>query len=124
MSYQWARATYTNSAPQQQLITVSAVPTSGALQIEYNGGSAVMNWDNDAAGLQVLLRLISGYGSVTVSGDWTNGFLVTLVGLPINSALGTFGTNTLSNGAAITPSIAVSTANFGTVSLRIKSNNV
>lgn len=77
----------------QQHIAYSSVPATGSYKLKYGlleTGSLAYN--ADAAAVQVALRLLSGLGSVTVSGDYTSGFTIVFTGvsgpatLLINSA--------------------------------------
>lgn len=65
-----------------QLITFSSVPTSGGFILTYDGDdTAVIAWDDVAADVQTALQAITPLAGVTVTGNYTNGFLVTFGGV-------------------------------------------
>lgn len=78
-AYNYLRAVWTPTGATLTIsITFSSVPDSGSFRLTMDGGSATMNWDNDAAGFQVLIRLISGCSNAVATGDFTNGFTITI----------------------------------------------
>lgn len=65
-----------------QTINFSAVPTSGSYVLNYGAApTAAIPYSDDAASLQTALRLVSGLGSVTVTGTVGAGFVVTFTGV-------------------------------------------
>ena len=65
-----------------QLITFSAAPTSGGFILSYDGDdSAVIAWDDVAADVQTALQALTGLTNVTVTGNYTDGFLVKFIGV-------------------------------------------
>tara|TARA_R110000868_G_scaffold202754_2_gene450523 strand:- start:202 stop:825 length:624 start_codon:yes stop_codon:yes gene_type:complete len=65
-----------------QLISFTGVPTTGSFTLTYGIlVSAAINFDDAAADVQTALRALTGLASVTVTGDFTNGFLVTFIGV-------------------------------------------
>lgn len=65
-----------------QLITFGELPTQGAFLLTYGvTDTAEINFDDNAAAVQVALRAITGLEDITVSGNFTDGFLVTFIGL-------------------------------------------
>lgn len=72
----------TITGTQIQNLTFSSVPTSGEWKLTYNGiDSANFNFDADASGVQSSIRLVTGLEAVTVSGDYTDGFVFTMYGI-------------------------------------------
>jgi hypothetical protein len=100
-----------------QKITFSAVPTTGSFRFDFGSGSASMNYDNDAAGFQVLLRLIDELATCTVTGNFTDGFYITMTGTTGDQALGTIGANSL--GVTVTVSEYVKGAGTGTATVTL-----
>lgn len=84
-----------------ELITFSAVPTSGAFTLVYDTQTtASLNWNATAGNVQSALQALTGLGSVTVAGNTTSGFTVTFTNvIPPAEVLGV-GTNTLLASAA------------------------
>lgn len=91
-----------------QTITFSSVPTSGTFQIVFDGQTTVsINFSGTANDVQNALRALSNLTDVTVTGDFTTGFVVTFTGVdglqPQNAMTTT--ANSLSDGGAITITI-------------------
>lgn len=64
-----------------QTITFSLTPDAGSFTVSYEGDeTAAIAHDDLAADVQVALRALSGLSEVTVSGDFTTGFVVTFTG--------------------------------------------
>ena len=64
-----------------QDINFSAVPTSGAFYLRFDGeDTTIINFDDIAVDVQTALNSLSNLSGVTVSGDFTNGFTVTFAG--------------------------------------------
>lgn len=80
-------------------ITFSATPDGGQFRININGGNATMTWDNDAAGFQVIIRLITGCANATVSGSFAAGFTITIPDATSAVSGATLSNNTLVIGA-------------------------
>lgn len=89
-----------------QQLTTPSVPTSGQVTLTYGGGTAVLAYDTDAASLQVLLRLVEGLSAVTVAGNFTAGFSITFTGVDGDASMITLSSNSLDDGAPVTPSMA------------------
>lgn len=67
-----------------QLISFSAVPTLGSFHLTYNGlDTSSFPFNETAANIQTALRLISGLAYITVTGNFTTGFLVTFIGVEV-----------------------------------------
>jgi hypothetical protein len=67
---------------ETQLISFSAVPTSGNFFVTYDGNdSALIAFDDTATEVQLALRDVAGLEGVTVSGNYTSGFTVTMSGI-------------------------------------------
>lgn len=98
---------------QVQLITFSAVPDAGAWKVQWNGvDSGSLAFDIDAATLQTALRLLTGLSTITVAGDTTVGFTITMTGaspnVTANLALLVITNNTLTNTlVAVTTTVAI-----------------
>lgn len=72
-------AAATADVTQVQLIAFSSVPDAGTWKVLWNGNlTASLAKDITAGALQTALQLVAGLGSVTVSGDFTAGFTVTM----------------------------------------------
>lgn len=62
-----------------QKITFSNVPTSGSFVLNWNGNaSAAILFSGAASDVQTALQAVTGLGSVTVTGTFTAGFVVTM----------------------------------------------
>jgi hypothetical protein len=82
---------------QQVTITFDLVPDGGAFKLTYNGNeSAAIAFSDNAAAVEVALQALAGLSTVTVAGDFTTGFIVTMVGITSPLAL-TATSNTLLN---------------------------
>jgi len=65
-----------------QLISFSVVPTLGGFYLTYNAiNTSVFPFNESAANIQIALRLIAGLSNITVTGNFTSGFLVTFIGV-------------------------------------------
>lgn len=65
-----------------QLITFDGVPTDGSFTLSYNSiPSATIAFDDVAADVESALQGIAVIGNVTVTGNFTDGFLVTFIGV-------------------------------------------
>lgn len=62
-------------------ISFSAVPTAGVWQIKIGAfATANLAYNLNAAGVQTAVRLLTGLSTATVTGDYTSGFVLTLLG--------------------------------------------
>ncbi len=63
-----------------QKLTFSNVPTFGVFKLKWNGNttSGTVSYSGNAANVQTALRTLAGLASVTVAGDFTLGFTVTM----------------------------------------------
>jgi len=78
-------AAATSDVTQVQNIAFSSVPDAGAWAISWNGNPTASLADNiTAANLQTALRLVTGLGSVTVTGSFTAGFVITMTSVTPN----------------------------------------
>lgn len=71
-----------NAQPNTSLVTFSGVPTTGAFKVTLSQAGAVLStaslpFSSTASSIQAAVQALSGYGAVTVSGDFTAGFLFT-----------------------------------------------
>lgn len=65
-----------------QEVSFSAEPTAGSFKLKHGADtSAAIAFDDAAADVQVALRALTGFSSVTVAGDFTAGFVVTFTGV-------------------------------------------
>lgn len=79
-----------------ELITFSAVPTSGAFTLVYDTQTtASLNWNATAGNVQTALRALTGLASITVIGNTTDGFSVTFTDVIPPAEILSVGTNTL-----------------------------
>lgn len=81
---------FVDTAPvtEVQNIAFPFVPAAGVYKLKYGAEeTSALNWDDTAAELQTALRLLTGLGSVTVSGDTTEGFVVTFTGVSGDASL-------------------------------------
>lgn len=110
-----------------QHLDFDAIPDAGSFKIHAgSANTALILFSDNAAAVQTKLQAVSGYGSVTVAGDFTAGFDVTFTGLTGPQSLLTTNTNTLTttatpvvitvsettagvSAATTTPSIAITT---------------
>lgn len=88
-----------------QTLSFSSVPNSGDVTLNYNSGTALLAYNDNAAALQAALRLISTMDSVTVAGSFAAGFAITFTGISGDAALITLSANSLDDGAAVTPTM-------------------
>ncbi len=78
------------SPGDQQLITFGAAPDGGSFTITKSAlTTAAIPFDADADAVQAALRALEGLETVTVSGDFLTGFLITFVGIDSPVALAT-----------------------------------
>jgi len=64
-----------------QTITFNTVPDEGSFTVSYeNDETVVINYDDLAADIQIALRALDGLSEVTVSGNFTAGFVITFTG--------------------------------------------
>lgn len=71
-----------------QLISFAAVPSAGGFYLTYSGSdTAVFLFSAVAGDIQTELRLISGLEDVTVTGNFTSGFLITFYGVEAPTAV-------------------------------------
>lgn len=100
-----------------QTITFSSVPTSGTFELVYNGTevTSAINWNDNAATIQTELNGLASLSTVTVSGDFTNGFVVTFTGADgqQEQPLLTTQNNSLDAGGAVTITVTETTKGYG-----------
>ncbi len=67
---------------ETQLIDFSNVPTFGVFKLRWNGNttSGTVAYSGSASDVQVALRTLTGLAAVTVAGNFTDGFTVTMTG--------------------------------------------
>lgn len=66
----------------RQKVAFSTPPDSGTWTLKYGVlSTASLNFNDNAATVQAALRAISGLETVNVTGDYTNGFFVTFIGV-------------------------------------------
>ncbi|GAG56119.1 unnamed protein product, partial [marine sediment metagenome] len=64
-----------------QTITFDTVPDEGGFTVSYeNDETAAINYDDLATDVQIALRALDGLSEVTVSGNFTAGFVITFTG--------------------------------------------
>lgn len=98
-----------------QHIAFSTVPASGAYKLKYGANtSGSIAYSDNAAAVQVALRLLSGLGSVTVLGDTTAGFNVTFTGVSGPASLLLVINDSLQNSTPVNVTITVTTTTAGT----------
>lgn len=79
-----------------EVISFSSVPGSGAFTLFYGDEeTASIPYTATAGDVQTALQALTGLGSVTVTGDFTDGFTVTFTGVDPVALILTEGTNTL-----------------------------
>lgn len=65
-----------------QDLTFSEVPDTGIFRLDYDGTDTEdINFDASAGDIQTEIRLIAGLGDVTVAGDFSTGFQITMTGV-------------------------------------------
>ena len=97
-----------------QKLSFDSVPTVGSYKLGFGGNyTTALAFNADAAAVQVALRLLTGLGSVTVTGDTTAGFVVTLAGVSGPAALITISENSLQNASGFDVFITASTTTVG-----------
>lgn len=74
-----------------KLISFATAPTTGQYYLNYNATSSTeIQFDDSAATIQTILRVIPALANVLVTGDVTTGFLVTFVGIQTPASLVSF----------------------------------
>lgn len=87
-----------------QTVTFTSTPTSGNWVLSYGSQTTSSLAHNiSASALQTALQLLTGLGSVTVTGSITTGFTITFLGVPPVALLLEVSTNTLS--PAVVPQV-------------------
>lgn len=84
----------------------TGVAASGSFVLSYNGNpTSALQWNASAAAIQTALRLLSGLGSVVVTGSIAAGLVVTFNGVSGPASLLTVSSNTLLdvNSVAVVP---------------------
>lgn len=94
-----------------QTITFNNVPDAGDFKLTYGAETTnVIAFSDNAATVQTELRLLTGLSSVTVSGNFTTGFVVTFAGVTGNASALTITGNTLTKAlAAVTVTVTETT---------------
>ena len=101
-----------------QHVVFSSVPVSGAYKLKYGVlETASIAFGDNAAAVQVALRLLAGLGSVTVTGDTTAGFVVTFTGVsgPATLLVSDPTANSLQDSTPINVTVTATTTTAGTV---------
>lgn len=99
-----------------QTVTFPSDPTSGTFKLDYGNGNItpVINWDDDAAAVQVALRALRIFSAVVVSGviNQAAGLTLTYAGNDggRNQVEPLIDSNSLSDGAPVVPVVAETTA--------------
>jgi hypothetical protein len=97
-----------------QLVSFSAVPASGSYKLKYGSlTTAAIAWDDNAAAVQVALRALSGLGSITVSGNTTDGFQVTFTGVSGPATVLTVTDNSLDDSGSLNVNVTAVTTTPG-----------
>ncbi len=86
-----------------QIFTLSGVAASGTFKLRYNGNdTSAINWNDNAAAIQIKVRLVAGLSAATVTGSIASQTLtVTLTSLDSAEGLLTVNTNSLATGGAV-----------------------
>lgn len=72
----------TANVTEVQTITFSAAPASGTFKLSYDGNeTTALNYDDTNSEIQTALRLLSGLGSVVVTGSIATALVVTFTGV-------------------------------------------
>lgn len=117
-----SNSTLIAGADEVQTVGFSATPISGSFKLILDDETTpAIEWDDDAAAVQVALRALIALSDITVSGSFAADFVVTFAGsdgLQIQSIM-TEDSNTLSDGGAITITISETTpgVNQGTTDM-------
>ncbi len=119
--------TITTGINEVQTITFSGTPTSGVFRLNHEGNQTVdIAFDNINTDVQTALNNLASLSAVTVTGDYTNGFVVTFAGADgdQDQPLLTVTNNSLDDGAPVTVSVAETTKGYAPfVDLRMNSVN-
>ncbi len=71
-----------DAVTEVQKISFSAAPASGTFVLNYGAlPTAAIPYTDDAAAVQVALRLVAGLGGVTVTGSFAAGYVITFTGV-------------------------------------------
>lgn len=100
------------SSTAVETLSFSSLPTSGSFKVAYGAdASTAINFGDTASDVQTAIRTISGLGSVTVTGNATTGFVVTMTGVSNGARLFSIVENSLQdtddNNVVVTPAISV-----------------
>lgn len=106
-----------------QTITFSQTAQAGTLSIAYGGNNstALDPTTATAADVQTALQALTGLTNATVTGDWTNGFAVTLVGVASPTSLSSH-SNTMTDNVVQTVTFSA-TPDAGNFQLVYATNN-
>ncbi len=99
-----------------QAIEFSTVPTAGSFKLQYDGEDTTeLTFESDAAAVQDALQALTGLATVTATGNFTDGFVVTYTGVDgpaetltavENSLQDTDGYNVFMTDTVLTPGVA------------------
>lgn len=119
--------TITTGIDEVQTITFSGAPTSGVFRLNHEGNQTVdIAFDDINTDVETALNNLASLSAVTVTGDYTTGFVVTFAGADgdQDQPLLTVTNNSLDDGAPVTVSIAETTKGYAPfVDLRMNSVN-
>jgi len=107
--------TVTTGIDEVQTVTFSSVPTSGVFKLVHETNETVdINWDDTNTEIQTALNNLASLSAVTVTGNYTDGFVVTFTGADGDQEqpLLTTADNTLSDGAAVNVTVTETTKGY------------
>ena len=98
-----------------QTITFSGVPTSGVFKLVHDENeTADINYDDADSDVQTALNALASLSAVTVTGDFTEGFIVTFAGADgqKEQTILTITSNTLDDGAPVDVTVSETTKGY------------
>ncbi|NDE09881.1 MAG: hypothetical protein EBZ95_04855 [Chitinophagia bacterium] len=106
----------TSAVTAVQRIVFSAVPASGNYKLSYGAlTTGTFAYNDNAATIQAALRLLTGLGSVTVTGDYSLGFDITFTGVNGDATLLAVQDNVLLDTASKAVTLTFATTTHGVI---------
>lgn len=79
-----------------QTLVFAAIPTTGTFKITYGTDSTTdLNFDDTSTEIETALKLLPGFSNITVTGNFTSGFLITMLGVQNKPVIGQLTDSTL-----------------------------
>lgn len=99
-----------------QTVSFSSLPTSGNFTLSYGGvPTAAIPFSANAAAVQTALQAVAGLSTVTVTGSFAAGFVVTMTGVSGDAPAMTVATDTLQDASQLNVSVTDAVTTHGVV---------